>query len=266
MHTEIGILADPAKQSPQDILRLAEMCVSVGADFILIGGTHVPPGSVSAVLRELNLVGGVPVGLFPGLDHPSVSLAAGADFFLSPTLMGSEDPFFTGGWHRQALGMIRQHGLQPLPMGYLLVRDGTRVPVHRGRELAWIRHADVKAAVDLAGVAEVTGQRAIYLEAGSGAERGIAVEMIEDVCAAVSIPVIVGGGLRSPQQIEERVRAGARAVIVGNAIQERPDRPYVCDLVAAAHIGNDQDRLDMTPSLTALCNPYLMSRTVGIHG
>ncbi len=265
MRAEIGILADPAKQSPLDTLHLAEMCDAEGVDFLLVGGTRVPRGAVNGVLRLLNSRSGTPVGLFPGLDPPSESLAAGADFFLAPMLLGSDDPWFCGGWHRRALSAIRKFGLRPLPVGYLLIRDGRHVPIHEGRELAWINRRDSRAAADLAGVAEVTGQRAVYLEAGSGAEQPIPVDMIGEVRAAVNIPIVVGGGLRTPSQIESRVRTGAGVVVVGNAIQENPDSVYLSELVAAAHTsGGDSDNGPIL-GVSCMCNTHAMPRMGGSY-
>ena len=39
----------------------------------------------------------------------------------------------------------------------------------------------------------------------------------------VSIPIIVGGGIRSKKEIEEAYQAGATMVVVGTAFEDNPE-------------------------------------------
>ena len=55
--------------------------------------------------------------------------------------------------------------------------------------------------------------------------------MIEAVRGAVSVPLIVGGGIRTPEKVAANCRAGADVVVVGNAIEREPG--LVREMVAA---------------------------------
>jgi putative glycerol-1-phosphate prenyltransferase len=63
------------------------------------------------------------------------------------------------------------------------------------------------------------GLKALYLEGGSGAAKPVSAEMIAAVRRAVSLPLIVGGGLRSAADVETALRAGADIVVVGTSIE-----------------------------------------------
>jgi putative glycerol-1-phosphate prenyltransferase len=57
--------------------------------------------------------------------------------------------------------------------------------------------------------------------------------MIRSVRENVSIPIIVGGGIRTPQQAMNACTAGADMVVVGNAIEK--DLSLIKELSAAVH-------------------------------
>ncbi len=62
----------------------------------------------------------------------------------------------------------------------------------------------------------------MYLDAGSGARTPVSESMIEAVSGAVSVPLIVGGGIRTPEKAAANLRAGADLLVVGNAIEKDP--------------------------------------------
>ncbi len=66
------------------------------------------------------------------------------------------------------------------------------------------------------------GKHAIYLDAGSGAQQPVSEEMIRKVSNNISVPLIVGGGIRTPEKVYDNCRAGANIVVVGNAIERDP--------------------------------------------
>lgn len=62
----------------------------------------------------------------------------------------------------------------------------------------------------------------IYLEAGSGAVNSVSAEMIKAVKKNISIPLIVGGGIRTAEQAEKICTAGADIIVVGNVLEKNP--------------------------------------------
>jgi geranylgeranylglyceryl phosphate synthase family protein len=75
--------------------------------------------------------------------------------------------------------------------------------------------------------------RLLYMDAGSGAQTPVPVDIIESVSGAISIPLIVGGGIRTPELAAASVQAGADVIVVGNAIEKEPN--LVKEMAAAVH-------------------------------
>ena len=67
------------------------------------------------------------------------------------------------------------------------------------------------------------GFESIYLEAGSGAEKPVPQDMIHRVAKSVNLPVIVGGGLNSYDDIRHAYEAGADMVVVGSLFEKQPE-------------------------------------------
>ncbi|MFN6085968.1 MAG: geranylgeranylglyceryl/heptaprenylglyceryl phosphate synthase, partial [Fluviicola sp.] len=70
---------------------------------------------------------------------------------------------------------------------------------------------------------EQIGHRICFLDAGSGAITPISKEIIETVRKTISNPLIVGGGIRSIDDIKTAFENGANLVVSGNQIEENID-------------------------------------------
>lgn len=75
------------------------------------------------------------------------------------------------------------------------------------------------------------------LDIGAGPEqRGTTLGVVADVAAAIDIPLIVGGGVRSVADIEALLKAGANKVSIGSAAVANPD--FVAE--AAQRFGSEK--------------------------
>jgi geranylgeranylglyceryl phosphate synthase family protein len=77
------------------------------------------------------------------------------------------------------------------------------------------------------------GLKLIYMDAGSGAEMPVSFSMIQKVRKNISVPLIVGGGIRTPEQAIASCKAGADIIVVGNAIEKDPT--CIKEIVHAVH-------------------------------
>jgi len=68
--------------------------------------------------------------------------------------------------------------------------------------------------------AEYMGMRFVYLEAGSGVKESVPPSVIKMTKSVISVPLIVGGGIRRGEQVKEIVAAGASVVVTGNITEE----------------------------------------------
>ena len=91
---------------------------------------------------------------------------------------------------------------------------------------------------------EAAGARWLHVVDLDGARAGHPVqhELVARICAAVHIPVQVGGGLRDRAAIEAAFATGASRVVVGTTAAHDPDR---CGELCAAHPGRVVVGLDV---------------------
>jgi phosphoglycerol geranylgeranyltransferase len=131
--------------------------------------------------------------------------------------------------------VLRLLGIETIPTGYMLIESGRVTsaefmsnsrPIPRDKN-------DIAQATALA--AEYLGMRLVYLEAGSGADLPVTPEMVAAVSSFVSVPVIVGGGIRTPEEAEKRVQAGATFVVTGNVLEKNTNRQLIREFAEAIH-------------------------------
>jgi putative glycerol-1-phosphate prenyltransferase len=79
---------------------------------------------------------------------------------------------------------------------------------------------EIAVATAMAG--EMLGLNMIYLEAGSGAEHHVPVDLIRSVRDNISIPLAVGGGIKNIREVEAIFNAGADLIILGNGCEKNP--------------------------------------------
>jgi phosphoglycerol geranylgeranyltransferase len=92
---------------------------------------------------------------------------------------------------------------------------------------------DIACAHALA--AQYLGMKMVYLEAGSGAEKPVPIEMVSAVAANVDIPLLVGGGLYTPEDCASRIEAGASFIVMGTRLERDRGLALLRELTAASH-------------------------------
>ena len=212
-------LIDPEDADLDKIPQIASAIEKSGSDAVMVGGSSAAGGSVNdRTIQGIKKGTSLPVIIFPG-GWSAVSPYADAIFFMS--ILNSRNPYFIT--KAQALGAksVKMFGLEPIPMGYLIVEPGEAV--------GWIGEADViprrkpKIAAAYALAAQYLGMGLVYLEAGSGACEPVPDTMIRVVKKTVDIPVVVGGGIKTPEQAAQIVKAGADIVVTGTIIEKTED-------------------------------------------
>ena len=209
-------LIDPEKITPKNAILTSNKSESCGSSAIMIGGTTlVSSNLLDNITKAVKSSVKIPVILFPN-NITGISEHADAIWFMS--LLNSADPYFIAGAQVLAAPLIKKLGLEAIPLGYIIVGEGGSAGVI-GK--AWpIPYNKPELAVAHALAAQFLGMRFVYLEAGSGVSQPVPVEMIKMVRKAVDIILIVGGGIRSREQAEKAVRAGADIIVTGSIIED----------------------------------------------
>jgi phosphoglycerol geranylgeranyltransferase len=112
------VLLDPDRKDPSTLMRMAERAAEAGADALLVGSSLLLHEGVDRVLAQIKPRVSLPLILFPGNSN-QLSPHANAVLFLC--LVSGRNPELLIGEHVRAAPQIRQLGLEPIPVGYLLV-------------------------------------------------------------------------------------------------------------------------------------------------
>lgn len=209
-------LLDPDKSSGYDCADIAREAEKGGTTAIMIGGSTLASSqdlddSIQRIKKEVK----VPVILFPN-GPMGVSRYADAIWFMS--LLNSQNPYYIIDAQMLAAPLVKRYGLEAIPMGYVICGEGCVAGyVGHARPISY-RHPKLAVGYSLA--AETLGMRFVYLEAGSGAQEPIPPSMITAVKKLVNIPVITGGGIKSPKAALAAKNAGADAIVTGNMVEE----------------------------------------------
>jgi len=209
-------LIDPEKATPQFASKIAREVESCKTAAIMVGGSTLTSTShLDNVVEAIKKTVKIPVILFPN-NITGICKYADAIWFMS--LLNSSDPYFITGAQILGAPTIKKFGLEVIPLGYIIVGENSAVSVV-GRACP-IPYTKPELAVAHALAAQYFGMRFVYLEAGSGAKSPPPSAMIKMVKEATHIPLIVGGGMRTGEQVKEAVDAGADIIVTGTLLEE----------------------------------------------
>lgn len=216
----LAILIDPDKIQLDAIYSLCEKIKKSPATHVFFGGSTYDGNDFDNIISELKTHLDLPVFLFPG-DFNQISDEADALLFLS--LVSGRNSEYLIGQQIKAVEKLEKTSLEIIPTAYLLIESGIETAVERVSNTKPIPKNDIELATKTAKAAEYLGMKLVYLEAGSGAKEAVSLKMIKKVKDEVTIPIIVGGGIRSKEAIENAFKAGADMVVIGTAFEENPN-------------------------------------------
>ncbi len=216
---QLAVLVDPDKADPKQLIALCDRSNKVGVNYFFAGGSLLTNGLLQDTIRILRENSSIPVIIFPGSHH---QIDENAQAILLLSLISGRNPDLLIGQHVVAAPRLKASGLEILPTGYMLIDSGNQTTVQYISNTLPIpaNKTDIAACTALAG--EQLGLKLIFAEAGSGAQQPVSREMIEAICAMISIPLIVGGGIRTPEKVRENCRAGADLIVIGNSLEKDP--------------------------------------------
>ncbi|MBN1677010.1 MAG: geranylgeranylglyceryl/heptaprenylglyceryl phosphate synthase [Candidatus Thermoplasmatota archaeon] len=208
-------LIDPAKQDPATSGDIAAKAQAAGTDAIMVGGsTGVTQENLDASVEDIKQRCRLPVIYFPSGAH-AIASKCDAIYFMS--VLNSRNVRNLTGEHVKGAPVIKKMGIETISMGYVIVEPGMKVGEVGEADL--VKRGDLQTIVGYALTTEFFGMDLLYLEAGSGAPEPVPSEMISAVRRSVSIPIVVGGGIVTPEQAAEVASAGADIVVTGTLVE-----------------------------------------------
>ncbi len=208
-------LIDPDKISFSNLESTCKKAEKIGFNTILIGGSLVFY-DIDQLIRTLKKYISIPIYLFPGSVF---QLSKKADGILFTSLLSGRNPEYLIGQQVIAAPLLKQTTLDVVSTAYILIENGRTTSVEYISNTKPIPADKTDIVLATCFAAEYLGFRCIYLEAGSGALNPVPLELVKTIAAKVSIPIIVGGGIKQYQQVEAYFKAGANTVVVGTALE-----------------------------------------------
>ena len=225
-HKMLAVLLDPDQCHGRVLSSTIATLKTNTPDFIFVGGSHTlnsPDSLIDLLKEEIRTT----IVLFPG---NASQFSPNADALLYLSLLSGRNAEFLIGQHVASAVAIKNSKVEVIPTGYLLIDGGKPTSVEYISNSRPIPCDKKEIALSTAVAGELLGMKLIYLEAGSGANIPVPAEMIECVKTGLSLPLIVGGGIKTIEQLKEAYDAGADMVVVGNIFESAPTK--ISDFVA----------------------------------
>ncbi|MBX7095549.1 MAG: geranylgeranylglyceryl/heptaprenylglyceryl phosphate synthase [Flavobacteriales bacterium] len=215
---QLAVLIDPDKT--EHLPEIIEKSVVSKIDYFFVGGSLITHGDIAKTIDFIKSNCTIPVVIFPG---DSAQIYSGADAILLLSLISGRNPEFLIGQHIHSAFRLKSSGLELIPTGYIIVDNGitTTAAYVSGTNPIPSSKPEIAAITALAG--EQLGLKQIYIDGGSGAGNPLSEDLIKKVRSLISVPLIVGGGIRTKTDAEKAWNAGADLVVIGTAIEKDPE-------------------------------------------
>ena len=212
----LAILLDPDKTALEKLPEIASRIDGLNTNFIFVGGSFVENDFTDLFVKTLKKHTKLPIVLFPG-DFSQLTNQANALLFLS--LLSGRNPEYLIEQQIKSVPFLINSALEIIPTGYILIDGGTNSSVLKASNTKPISQENISLAVATAVAGMYKGKQLIYLEAGSGAKVPVNSQLISAVKKHINIPLIVGGGIKTKEQLENAYENGADLVVIGTAFE-----------------------------------------------
>lgn len=211
-----AVLIDPDKISINKLEKIIELCNLAKIDFIFIGGSLLTNNIFDKSIYTIKKNSAIPVVIFPG---SLIQINDKADAILFLSLISGRNAEMLIGKHVMAAPLLKKSNIEVIPTGYMLIESGKLTSVTYMSNTQPIPHDKDNIATSTAMAGEMLGLKTIFMDAGSGAFNPINHKMINTVSKVINVPLIVGGGINTPEKAYDNCMAGADVIVVGNAIE-----------------------------------------------
>ena len=226
------VLIDPDTLVDAHLDRYVRSATESGADGFLVGGSLMLSNDLHGQLKTIKANTALPVVLFPG---SLFQISPFADAILYLVLISGRNPDHLIGNQVVAAPIIRSMKLETISTGYMLISAGRVTSAEFMSNTKPIPNHKPDIAVAHAMAAEMMGMACLYLDAGSGADEPVSDAMIGGIRRHCSLPMIVGGGIRTPEEASRKVAAGASFIVTGTATESNDSAALIRRFAEAIH-------------------------------
>ena len=195
---------------------------------ILVGGSSIVDQKYNDRLKKIKEHSNNPIILFPG---SSEQISKHADAILFTSLLSGRNPKYLIDEQVKGVKLIRKYDLSVIPTGYLLLSSKSQTEVEKVSDTIPLNSSDYNNILHHALAAQYFGMHFIFLENGSGAASSVAPDLVQYLSKNIDIPIIVGGGIKTRQEILDIKKAGARFVVIGTHLEKNPNSNDISNLI-----------------------------------
>ncbi|MDP8267498.1 MAG: geranylgeranylglyceryl/heptaprenylglyceryl phosphate synthase [Candidatus Tenebribacter davisii] len=228
-------LLDPDELDVEKTQDFARLCEDNGADGLLVGGSIMVNNKFESNLKIIKESVDIPVIIFPGIFD---FVSPYADALLLLSVVTSRNPQMLIGEQVRAAPLIKHYGLESIGTAYMIIESGNSTSVQFMSSSLPLPRMKNDLAVAHALAGQYLGMKLIYMDAGSGAKYAATDEMITAVRKNVDIPIILGGGITTPEVARQKAKAGADFIVTGNVLEKNPDPKLIKEFADAIHSVN----------------------------
>lgn len=225
-----AVLIDPDQYEKGYLPHIVEQAHIGQIDYFFVGGSLLTQNQIHDCIKELKRLTEIPVIIFPGSPN-QIEGSADAIFYLS--LISGRNADLLIGRHVETAPLLAKMDIEVLPTGYILVDGGKPTTVSYISNSLPIPNDKPNIALATALAGQLLGMQIMYLDSGSGAKNPVSEVMIKKVANNIRLPLIVGGGIKTPEQAVLSCNAGADIVVAGNAFETDPE--LIIDMSQAIH-------------------------------
>lgn len=216
---QLAVLIDPDKTDDIRLKKIALLAADNKVDYFFVGGSLLVNNGLDRCIKTMKDLSGIPVVLFPG-NTLQMSYRADAMLFLS--LISGRNPEMLIGRHVVAAPYLKLSNVEVIGTGYMLIESGKPTAVSYMSNSSPIPADKDDIAMCTAMAGEMLGLKLIFMDAGSGAIHPVSASMIQHVSQSIDIPLMVGGGISTPELAQRSSIAGADVIVIGNVVEKDP--------------------------------------------
>jgi len=212
-------LIDPENAKDEGFEDVLRSLKDADIDGVLVGGSTLSKVHIETVVKKIKNVTVKPVIIFPGC-HYQVTGEADAIFFMS--LISGRNPQFLIEEQVKAAKLVKNCELEAIPVTYLLIESGNQTSAERVSNTKPLPRDNTELIVSHALAGKYLGMKMCYMDAGSSAKYSIPEKIIREVKKETALPLIIGGGIKTPDEARKKVEAGADFIVTGSIIEKTP--------------------------------------------
>jgi putative glycerol-1-phosphate prenyltransferase len=224
------VLIDPDRKNMSSLDQNVRVGNNSNVDAFFVGGSLMMDSKSHKRVSNIKETSEIPLILFPG---GTGQLSQHYDAMLFMSVISGRNSHYLIGEQVIAAPVVKDLGIETISTGYILVDGGACSTVEFMSDTRPIptNRTDIIIAHALAG--QYLGMEVIYLESGSGARLPVTKDVVTAVRESIDIPIIVGGGIKSPETASELVRAGASIIVTGTITEH--DSSLMSEIADAVH-------------------------------